>query len=161
MSYHNLNPKDIRHHVTRRRKVSKALKHLRTIAVILLRELKCWFPEDVLEGEAERFALYERVLAQKPKDNNKVYSLISWTVTTLVRGRIISRMSIKHQLWRQKTAGDCAVASCDQHMHDSMTLEVALASAYEHCDKNIKPAMVDRGYRGVGRNIFRTKSRHS
>ena len=54
-------------HVKRRGKAKKALKRLRTIAGILLRELKRKLPEALLEQEAERFALYERVLSQQLK----------------------------------------------------------------------------------------------
>ena len=62
-------------HVWRRAKAKKALKRLRTIAGVLLRELQRKLPESVLQKEAENFALYERVLAQQPKDKNKIYSL--------------------------------------------------------------------------------------
>ena len=62
-------------HVKRRSKAKKALKRLRTIAGILLRELQRKLPEQVLERAAERFALYEKALKQQPKDKHKIYSL--------------------------------------------------------------------------------------
>ena len=45
------------HHVKRRSKAKKALKRLRTIAGILLRELGRKLPQDIRDQEAERFAL--------------------------------------------------------------------------------------------------------
>ncbi len=62
-------------HVKRRAKARKALKRLRTIAGILLRELQRKLPATVLALQTESFELYERVLIQQPKDKNKVYSL--------------------------------------------------------------------------------------
>ena len=62
-------------HVKRRAKAKRALRRLRTIAGALLRELQRKLPQSVLAREADRFALYEKVLAQQPKDKNKIYSL--------------------------------------------------------------------------------------
>ncbi|MDQ7072390.1 MAG: hypothetical protein Q9N32_00940 [Gammaproteobacteria bacterium] len=65
----------IRHfrHVKRRAKAKKALKRLRTIAGILIRELRRTLPQYALfETHQKDFLFYERVLAQQPKDKNKV-----------------------------------------------------------------------------------------
>ncbi len=54
----------------------KALKRLRTIAHILIRELQRKLPQHgLLETYRPDFLLYQRVLAQQPKDKNKIYSL--------------------------------------------------------------------------------------
>jgi len=74
-------------HVKRRSKAKKALKRLRTIAGVLLRELQRQLPDAVLEREAERWALYERVLAQQPKDKHKIYSLHEPDVYCVGKGK--------------------------------------------------------------------------
>lgn len=52
-------------HVKKRRKATRALKRLRTIAGILLRELMRTLPAEALPTYEPDFALYERVLKQK------------------------------------------------------------------------------------------------
>jgi len=69
---------DIRHfrHVKKRGKARRALKRLRTIAGTLIRELRRTLSKYCLfEHYQKDFLLYERVLSQKPKDKNKIYSL--------------------------------------------------------------------------------------
>ena len=68
----------IRHfrHVKKRASAKKALKRLRTIAHILIRELQRKLPQHCLfETYQADFLFYQRVLAQQPKDKNKIYSL--------------------------------------------------------------------------------------
>ena len=58
-------------YVRRRR---KAVKRLRTIAGMLMRELERKLPEAPLPVPHKSFALYRRVLSQQPKDKDKIYS---------------------------------------------------------------------------------------
>ena len=74
-------------HVKRRSKAKKALKRLRTIAGILLRELQRQLPEEILKQEEARFQLYQRVLAQQPKDKHKIYSLHEPDVYCVGKGK--------------------------------------------------------------------------
>lgn len=80
----------IRHfrHVTKRAKAKRALKRLRTIAGILIRELRRELPQHCLfERYQQDFLLYERVLAQQPKDKNKIYSLHEPQVYCVTKGK--------------------------------------------------------------------------
>ena len=74
-------------HVKRRSKATKALKRLRTIAGILMRELTRKLPASVLAEQADRFALYQRVIDQRRKDKNKVYSLHESDVYCVAKGK--------------------------------------------------------------------------
>ena len=69
----------IRHfrHVKKRSSAKKALKRLRTIAHALIRELqRKQLPQHCLfVTHQQDFLFYQRVLAQQPKDKNKIYSL--------------------------------------------------------------------------------------
>lgn len=139
-------------HVKRRRKATKALKRLRTIAGTLLRELQRKLPDCVRIAQADNFALYEQVLAQQRKDKNKIYSLHEPDVYCVGKGkdhkpyeygRKASVVSTKDS---QVIVG---VVSHDEHVHDSRTLGEALSQAHCHRDKEIELAVVDRGYRGA------------
>jgi IS5 family transposase len=80
----------IRHfrHVTKKVKAKRALKRLRTIAGILLRELRRELPQYCLFERYQRdFLLYERMLAQQPKDTNKIYSLHEPQVYCVAKGK--------------------------------------------------------------------------
>lgn len=143
-------------HVKRRGKSKKALRRLRTIAGILLRELQRKLPTDVLEQEAERFALYQRVLAQQPKDKNKIYSLHEPDVYCVGKGKDHKpyeygrKASVVTTLNSQVIVG---VASHDEHLHDSKTLKEALDNAQQQRSQPIKLAVVDRGYRGAKNTV--------
>jgi hypothetical protein len=68
----------IRHfrHVKKRAKAKKALTRLRTIANKLIRELQRKLPtHSLFETYQKDFLFYQQVLAQQPKDKNKIYSL--------------------------------------------------------------------------------------
>ncbi|MEE9338123.1 MAG: IS5/IS1182 family transposase, partial [Methylococcaceae bacterium] len=80
----------IRHfrHVKRRAKAKKSLKRLRTIAGILIRELRRTLPKHSLfEHHQKDFLFYERVLGQQPKDKNKIYSLHEPAVYCIGKGK--------------------------------------------------------------------------
>lgn len=143
-------------HVKRRGKAKRALKRLRTIAGALLRELQRTLPASIRERELDRFSLYERVLAQQPKDKDKIYSLHEPDVYCVGKGKDHKpyeygrKASVVSTLKSQVIVG---VASHDQHVHDSKTLKSALASAHRHRHTNIELAVVDRGYRGAKKTV--------
>lgn len=75
-------------HVKRRAKAKKALKRLRTIAHALIRELRRALPKHALfERYQKGFLFYERVLGQKPHDQDKVYSLHEPDVCCVAKGK--------------------------------------------------------------------------
>lgn len=143
-------------HVKRRRKANKALKRLRTIAGILLRESRRKLPQHVLTDQRDNFALYERVLSQKPKDKNKVYSLHEPAVYCVGKGKDHKpyeygrKASVVCTLESQVIVG---AVSHDDHVHDSKTLKDALTEAERHRAKPINMAVVDRGYRGAKHTV--------
>ena len=145
-------------HVKRRRKANKALKRLRTIAGILLRELDRKLPQSVLLEEQARFALYRKVLSQQPKDKNKIYSLHEPDIYCVGKGKDHKayeygrKASVVSTLDSQVIVG---VVSHDEHVHDSRTLKDALEEAESHRDKEIELAIVDRGYRGCRQQVDR------
>lgn len=143
-------------HVKRRSKAKKALKRLRTIAGILLRELQRKLPESVLRGESERFSLYEKVLSQQPSDKNKVYSLHEADIYCVGKGKDHKAYEYGRKASVVATAKSqviVGVESHDEHVHDSKTLRAALAVANRVRQINIACAVVDRGYRGAKKQV--------
>lgn len=143
-------------HVKRRSKAKKALKRLRTIAGILLRELQRKLPESVLVEEADRFAMYERVLKQQKNDKHKIYSLHEPDVYCVGKGKDHKpyeygrKASVVSTLDSQVIIG---VANHDTHEHDSKTLQTALNHAEQFRKNPIEMAIVDRGYRGAKKQV--------
>lgn len=139
-------------HVKRRSKAKKALKRLRTIAGALLRELQRKLPAEVLAQEADRFAMYEKVLNQQLKDKNKIYSLHEPEAYCVGKGKdhkayeYGSKASVVSTLDSQIIIG---VASHADNIHDSKTLKPALDHAHSLRKSSIDLAVVDRGYRGA------------
>jgi IS5 family transposase len=140
----------------KRGKARKALKRLRTIAGILMRKLQRTLPASVLAQEAERFARYERVLSQKKNDNDKVYSLHVPDLYCVSQGKDHKpyeygrKASVVSTLTSQVIVG---VESHDEPVHDSKTLESALAVAHRQRQRAIELAVVDRGYRGAKQHV--------
>lgn len=121
-----------------------------------MRELQRKLPEDRLKIESDRFAMYERVLAQSPKDKNKIYSLHESDVYRVGKGKDHKpyeygrKASVVTTLESKVIVG---VESHDEHVHDSVTLKPALEAANRNRTKPIETAVVDRGYRGAKRKV--------
>ena len=145
---------DCRHfrHVKRRAKARRALKCLRTIAHVLIRELRRQLPEEVLAANEETFALYERVLNQKRTDKNKVYSLHEPQVYCIGKGKDHKAYEYGAKASVVSTAKRgiiLAAVNHERNVHDSHTLPEVIGKAMEVRDKPITAAICDRGYRGV------------
>nr|WP_292917612.1 IS5 family transposase [Nitrosomonas sp.] len=110
----------IRHfrHVTKRAKAKRALKRLRTIAGILIREL----PQHCLfECFQQNFLLHERMLKQSPKDANKIYLLHEAQVYCIAKGKDRKQYKYGSKASITSTAKSnliVDVVSRDQNMHD-------------------------------------------
>lgn len=144
----------IRHfrHVTKRAKAKRALKRLRTIAGILIRELRRQLPQHCLfERYQQDFLLYERVLKQQPKDANKIYSLHEPQVYCIAKGKDHKQYEYGSKASIASTAKSnliVGVVNHDQNMHDSHTLPEILRHVEASRGKAAKQAVCDRGYRG-------------
>ena len=145
---------DIRHfrHVKKRTKAKRALKRLRTIAGILMRELRRRLPQYCLfERYQQDFLLYERVLKQQPKDTNKIYSLHEPQVYCVAKGKDHKQYEYGSKASIASTARSniiVGVVSHEQNLHDSHTLPAILKHVEASRGKAAKRAVCDRGYRG-------------
>jgi IS5 family transposase len=144
----------IRHfrHPKRRGSAKKALKRLRTIAGILIRELRRRLPKyDLFECYQKDFLLYERVLAQQPKDKNKIYSLHEPDVYCIGKGKDHKPYEYGNKVSVAATTKSniiVGVVSHDRNCHDNHTLPEVLNHIETSRGKAVKDAVCDRGYRG-------------
>lgn len=145
----------IRHfrHVKKRTKARKALKRLRTIASILIRELQCKLSQSLLfETYQKDFLFYQKVLNQKPKDKNKIYSLHEPNVYVIAKGKDHKKYEFGNKVSIVSSKVNniiIGVVSHKQNIHDSKTLSDALDHAHNNRTKPIKQAVCDRGYQSV------------
>lgn len=145
---------DIRHyrHVKKRAKAKRALKRLRTIAGVLMRELRRKLPQCCLfEHYQKDFLLYERVLKQKIKDTHKIYSLHEPQVYCIGKGKDHKQYEYGSKASIASTAKGnliVGVVSHEQNLHDSHTLPEILHHVETSRGKAAKQAVCDRGYRG-------------
>jgi len=144
----------IRHfrHIKKRAKAKKALKRLRTIAFKLIRELRRILPKHCLfDCYQKDFLLYERVLAQQPKDKNKIYSLHEPQVYCIAKGKDHKPYEYGNKVSIASTAKGnliVGVVSHEHNLHDSHSLPEVLQHIKTSRGKAVKQAVCDRGYRG-------------
>jgi len=144
----------IRHfrHIKKRAKAKRALKRLRTIAGILIRELRRALPQHCLfERYQHDFLLYERILKQQIKDTDKIYSLHEPQVYCVAKGKDHRQYEYGSKASIASTARSniiVGVVSHEQNLHDSHTLPEILKHVETTRGKTVKQAVCDRGYRG-------------
>lgn len=139
-------------HVKKRASAKKAVKRLRTIAGILQRELSRKLDAECLNTYQDDFALFEKVLAQKKNDKNKIYSLHEPQVYCVAKGKDHKPYEYGAKASIVSTAKGGIILSAVSHAencHDSKTLNEVIAKAHEVRNTEIQQAVCDRGYVGV------------
>ena len=132
-------------------KAKKASKKVKTIAGVLVRELNRKLPAEVLGKYSADLNLYDKVLAQKRGDSNKIYSLHEPDVKCYSKGKEHKRFEFGSKvsiLVTQKTGVIVGALNFNSTMHDSKTLALALQQHKRLTDTEAKNIFVDRGYRG-------------
>ncbi|VVM18095.1 ISPg7, transposase [uncultured Gammaproteobacteria bacterium] len=142
----------------------KSFNTPRTIANKLIRELQRKLATISVLNLSKDFLFYQRVLAQKPKDKNKIYSLHEPDVYVIAKGKDHKQYEYGNKVSIVSTKDTniiVGVASHDKNIHDSKTLTVAISHANSNRNKPIKQAVCDRGYVGakvvLGANIILPK----
>lgn len=144
-------------HPSRAKKGRKARKRLKTIAGILIRELKRELPEELLKNRYEpEFTMYEQVLKQARNTKNKIYSLHEPETACIAKGKAHKQYEFgsKVTLVRgSKTGVILGAYTVTSNPHDSKLLAPTIEQTRRILD-NVNGqlpsvAIVDRGYRGV------------
>ena len=135
----------------KRKAARRGQRKLRTIAGRLVRELQRKLPESVVQSQQENFALYRRVLNQKPHDKEKVYSLHEPQVYCMAKGKEHKKYEFgsKASVAVTKASGVIVAAMAHEtNLYDGDTLPEVLEQAEMITDQRPLKAIVDRGYRG-------------
>jgi IS5 family transposase len=130
----------------------KASRKIKTIAGRLVRELDRKLSPGALTCYADELQLFKKVLSQKRTDANKIYSLHEPHVKCYSKGKehkkyeFGSKVSV---LVTQHTGVIVGALNLEQNVHDSKTIEPALAQHKRLTGITATEVFVDRGYRGI------------
>lgn len=133
------------------KKAKKASKRLRTIAGVLVRELKRKLPPEVLCIQAENFDLYERVLKQKRKDKNKIYSLHEPHIYCMSKGKAHKKYEFGVKASISKTKNSNLIVGAlafEKNCYDGHTLDDVMEQIKRIAHWIPDIGLCDRGYRG-------------
>ena len=139
-------------HPKKIKKARSAMKRLKTITGILIRDLSRNMTEAQLEKYKETFELFLKVSDQKQKDSHKIYSLHEPHIYAIAKGKDHKKYEYGTKasvVMTQKSNVIVGVVAHQTNEHDSKTLGAALSHARKHRTKPIKEAICDRGYRGA------------
>lgn len=138
-------------HPKNRARARKAIKRLKTIAGLLVRELERKLPADMLGALAEEFGLFHRGLNQKRGDKHKLYSLHEPHVYCMSKGKDHKRyeFGVKASLTTTRDSKIILGAMAfDTNRYDGHTLPDVLLQLQRLHNHEPKIALCDRGYRG-------------
>jgi len=138
-------------HPKKIKKARAAMKRLKTIVGVLMRDISRNLSKEQLEKYQETFNLFTKVSKQQMKDSNKIYSLHEQHIYVIAKGKDHKKYEYGTKASLVTTMNSnviIGVVAHEKNEHDSKTLEAALASANKHRTKPIVEAICDRGYRG-------------
>lgn len=144
-------------HARQFKRMRKALRKLKGYTGRVLRDIERQLdrvPEGVLKARmVEMIALATRLLAQKPKDKGKLYSLHEPAVDCISKGKAHKRYEFGTKVSIATTnRGGFVVGmrALPGNPYDGHTLSEALEQVEILTDQRPELAFVDRGYRGHG-----------
>lgn len=135
-----------------------AKRQIKTIAGRLVRELQRKLSKEGLERHRENIEIFERVLAQKKDDKNKIYSLHALEVACIAKGKVHKKYEFGSKVslsTTQKSNVITAAVNFQGNPNDNKTLEKTLEQQERLTGVRAKKAFVDRGYksREIGRTL--------
>ena len=138
-------------HAKKRKTATKALRRLKTIACVLLRELKRKLPQEKYEIYKKEFQLFAQVLGQKKKGRKKIYSLHEPSVYCMAKGKdnVQYEYGCKVGVAVGRESGVVmGIRSFAFNRHDSRTVAPLLAQIRRMVGKLPEMVVCDRGYKG-------------
>lgn len=137
-------------HPKNRKKAQKAVRRIRTIAGILLREIKRKLPREALEKYQEELSVLEKVHSQKRTDKNKIYSVHEPDVYCISKGKDHKKYEFgaKAALAMTRTGVLVAATNFEKNTFDGHTLPSVLSQIKEMTGRSPETAICDRGFRG-------------
>jgi len=139
-------------HPRKLKKALGAMKRIRAIAKILMRDIERKMDDETVALYKEKFAFYLKVLAQERNDKNKVYSLHEVDAYAINKGKDHKgyEFGTKASIATTKESGIIVgVAAHKENIHDSKTLPPVLDNVHKNRSTPVEEAVCDRGYIGV------------
>lgn len=140
-----------RNHPKNRKKAIGAARKLKTIAGRVVREIERKLTEGQKQKYKEKIEIFNRILNQKKKDKEKIYSIHEPKVYCISKGKEHKKYEFgaKASIVITKKSGIIVGAySLEKNQYDGHTLPKALEQCEELRGTRPKAAIVDRGYRG-------------
>ena len=134
-----------------KKKIKKARKRIKTIAGILIREIKRKLPKDIYPKYAKQIEVFEKVHSQKKKDKNKIYSLHEPGVYCISKGKEHKKYEFgsKAAIAMTKNSGVIVAAvNFERNQYDGNTLPKVLSQTEEIVGQRPEVAICDRGFKG-------------
>jgi len=140
-------------HPRRRATAKKAQKRIKTIAKILVRELRRKLPDT---DYVDRLDFYDKVLHQERGDKKKIYSLHEPNVSCIAKGKAHKKYEFGNKVSIVKGLASGVITSAKSYQgnpHDSKTIQQSLEQSQRVTKlagtNSAQIAIADRGYRGV------------
>lgn len=138
-------------HPKNHKKARASLRSLKTIAGRLIRELRRKLVDGALAYHQSDLDLFEKIITQKQKDKNKIYSLHEPEVACIIKGKVHKKFEFGSKASIALTKDTnliVGVASFKGNPHDSYTLEDTLEAVERTSANRPTEGICDRGYRG-------------
>jgi len=129
----------------------RAKRQIKTIAGRLVRELRRKLSPEGLAKHGTNIEIFERVLAQKKEDTNKIYSLHALEVACIAKGKAHKKYEFGSKVSfavTQKSNITVAAVNFRGNPNDNKTLEKTLDQQERLTGVRAANAFVDRGYKG-------------
>ena len=139
-------------HPRKLKKALGAMKRIRAIAKILMRDVEGKMDDDTQALYKEKFEFYLKVLAQEKSDKNKFYSLHEIDAYAINKGKDHKgyEFGTKASIATTKESGIIVGAVAHkENIHDSKTLPSVLDNVHKNRVTPVEESVCDRGYVGV------------
>ena len=143
-----------RDHPKRRKKANAAARKIKVIAGRVVRDLERKMTTKQQRKYEHDLVIFNRVLNQQQKDNNKIYSLHEPDVRCITKGKEAKKYEFGNKVSIAKTMKSGIIIgaqSFKENLYDADTLDPQLQQVKRLTGKYPETAIVDRGYRGKRR----------
>ena len=134
-----------------KKKVTAAIRRLKTMANALLRDVMRKLPENSLVARHEELEHYRRAVNQERHDKNKIYSLHEPGVLCIAKGKEHKKYEFGAKAAMAMTKNTCIIVgakSFSNNVYDGDTLDKVLSQIAAIRGKVPEKAFCDRGFRG-------------
>jgi IS5 family transposase len=143
-----------RDHPKRRKKANAAARKIKVIAGRIVRDVERKLDKEQLEKYEQDFSIFNQVLKQKQKDQNKIYSLHEPEVRCIAKGKEAKKYEFGNKVSIVKTMKSGIIIgalSFSDNPYDADTLAPQLQQVERLTGKLPETMIADRGYRGKKR----------